>query len=207
MFSLDPFAPSSFLYIAANKIVAGKERWPEDVEPIGRKLAIVFFERAPDDPATLRRVHRETLSMRQDLLTLAELLQTLGFYLPPDPDRSASQTEEHLEAQYMNLQINKWGFVHAPGHPSDPLALSLGEHEDAEEALVLQRAHDQRSKMSLARLVQQLGLLGPTETLEAAWKASKEALGERVRHALPADPPGPGKGRGRGRGRRGRGRA
>ena len=197
--------PSSFLYIAANKIVAGKERRPEDAEPVGRKLAIVFFERAPDDPATLRRVHRETLSMRQDLLTLAELLQTLGFFLPADPDRSASQTEEHLEAHYQNLHITKWGFVHAPGHPSDPLALSLGEHEDAEEALVLQRAHDQRTKMSLARLVQQLGLLGPTETLEQAWKASKEALGERVRHALPADPPG--KGRGRGRGRRGRGRA
>ena len=149
-------------------------------------------------------MHRETLSMRQDLLTLAELLQTLGFRLPEDSDRSASQAEEHLEAHYMNLRITKWRYEQEPHH-SDPLALSLGEPEDAEEALALHRAHDQRTKMSLARLVQQLGLLGPTETLEQAWKASKEALGERVRHALPADPPG--KGRGRGRGRRGRGRA
>ena len=192
--------PSSFLYVAENKIVAGQERRAEDAEPVGRHLAIVFFERAPADPATLRRVHRETLNMRQELLTLAELLQTLGFQLPADPDRSAILAEQQLEAHYMNLQIKKWSCQQEPGH-EDPLALSLGESEDAEEALVLKSEHEQRTKMSLARLVQQLGLLGVGETLEAAWKPTKEVITERVRHALPPDPPEPaGEGRGRARG-------
>ena len=37
------FCPSSFLYIAENKVVAGQEKKADDVDAVfGRKLAIVF---------------------------------------------------------------------------------------------------------------------------------------------------------------------
>ena len=118
---------------------------------------------------------------------------------------------------WMNLQIKQWPCEQALGR-EDPLALSIAESEDAEEALILKLAHEQRTKMCLARLVQQLGRLREGETLEAAWKQTKEALTARVQDALPPDPPAPpepaprGRARGRGRGapgrgRRGRGRA
>ena len=64
------------MYIVENKIVAGKEHRGYEGEALGRKMVVTFFECHPDEPDFLRRVHRENLSMHQDLLTLAELLQT-----------------------------------------------------------------------------------------------------------------------------------
>ena len=50
-----------------------------------------FFEDA--DAGMVRRVDRGLVGMQQELLTLAELLQTLGgIVVPADPERTAAQT-------------------------------------------------------------------------------------------------------------------
>ena len=65
-------SPSSILYVAENKTLAGKEDRTYEGEASGRRVAIVFFEDAAGGLA--RRVHRESLGMQQQLLSLAELL-------------------------------------------------------------------------------------------------------------------------------------
>ena len=55
------------------------------------EMALVFFEDA--DAGMVRRVGRGRVGMKQELLTLAELLQTLGgIDAPADPERTAAQT-------------------------------------------------------------------------------------------------------------------
>ena len=57
---------------------------------MGRNLVLVFFEDA--DAGMVRRVDRGLVGMKQELLTLAELLQTLGgIVVPADPERTAAQ--------------------------------------------------------------------------------------------------------------------
>ena len=54
-------------------------------------MALVFFEDA--DAGMVRRVDRGLVGMKQELLTLAELLQTLGgIVVPADPERTAAHT-------------------------------------------------------------------------------------------------------------------
>ena len=79
------------LYVGENKTLAGKEDRAYEGEAMGRKLALVFFEDA--DAGMVRRVDRGFVGMQQELLTLAELLQTLGgIDVPADPERTAAQT-------------------------------------------------------------------------------------------------------------------
>ena len=68
--------PDTILYIAENKRLAGREHREHEDEALGRKMAIVFYENLPG--GLVQRVHRETLGMQQNPLTIAELLQTLG---------------------------------------------------------------------------------------------------------------------------------
>ena len=68
--------PSEIFYIAENETLAGKEDRTYKGEALGRKLAIVFFEDA--EGRLVRRAHRDSLGVQQQLLTLAELLQTIG---------------------------------------------------------------------------------------------------------------------------------
>ena len=63
---------------------------------MGRKVAVVFFETI--DGGLVRRVHRDTLTMKQELLSIAEILQTIGgVAIPDDPERTAAHTELLLE--------------------------------------------------------------------------------------------------------------
>ena len=78
--------PSVVLYIAENKTLAGKENRTYDEEAMGRKLAIVFFE--DGDEGMVRRVDRGGAGMHQVLLTLAEILQTIGGVDLHRPDRA-----------------------------------------------------------------------------------------------------------------------
>ena len=57
----------------------------------------------------LRRVLREGTSLQQQLLTIAGILQTSGFMLPPDPDKSSAAAELRLESHYQDLEIQRWG--------------------------------------------------------------------------------------------------
>ena len=96
--------PSVILCIAENKVLAGREDRTYEGEALGRKMAIVFFEAM--DAGLVRRVSRKTFGMHQVLLSTAEILQTLqAIDLPPDPARTAAQTELLLESHYEHLQM------------------------------------------------------------------------------------------------------
>jgi len=96
--------PSVILYIAENKVLAGREDKTYEGEALGRKMAIVFFE---DMGAGLfRRVNKETFGMHQVLLSIAEVLQTLqAIDSPPDSARTAALSELLLESHYEHLEI------------------------------------------------------------------------------------------------------
>ena len=201
--------PSVILYIAENKTLAGKEDRTHEGEALGRKIAMVFFEEA--DGGLVRRVHRDSSGMHQQLLTLAELLQTLGgFVVPPDPDRSAADLELLLEAHYQGLEVMRYkctlelaaGEVHM-------YSLDLGVH--AETALSMDLTAEHRTKMVLARALQRNEMLLANETLQGAWNLPLARLSARAAPLFPPVlvAPAAGKGRGgcrgkgRGRGRRG----
>ena len=144
--------------------------------------------------------------MRPHLLNLAEILQVLGFALPPDPDRSAAQTELLLEEHYQRLHATRHtcsedteaGEVHV---------YRLTDPEHAEEAMLLETAPGARTKMMLARHLQRSEALEDDETLEAVWNKSLTDLQYRAAAFLPDAPPAAPVGRGRAAGgRRGRGR-
>ena len=64
---------------------------------MGRKVAVVAFCETIDG-GLVRRVNRDTLTMKQELLSIAEILQTIGgVAIPDDPERTAAQTELLLE--------------------------------------------------------------------------------------------------------------
>ena len=147
--------------------------------------------------------------MRPHLLNLAEILQVLGFALPPDPDRSAAESELLLEEHFQHLQVTRHRCVEDP-EAAEVHTYLLSDQENAEEALVLESSPGSRTKMMLARLLQRSEALGEDETLEAAWNSSLADLQDRAAAYLPGVPEGPvpavvGRGRA-GAGRRGRGR-
>ena len=216
--------PTVILYIAENKTLAGREDRNYEGEALGRKMAVVFFEELPD--GLVRRVSRETLAMNQQLLSIAETLQTIGgIAIPPDPGRTAGQTELLLEAAYEHLEVERFVCTVEPAHP-EAHVFSLSEGVNAEAAFFLELPADQRTKMVLARALQRHDELQPEETLQVAWNGSLANLKARTAHLLPAPavaaapaapppppapaapaaPPAPAPPLGRGRGGRGRGR-
>ena len=97
-------SPSSILYVADNKTLAGREDRTYEGEALGKKLAVVFFEDIGED--LVKRVHTESLGMQQSLLSIAELIRTVGgIKVPDDPERTAAQTELLLESHYQHLEI------------------------------------------------------------------------------------------------------
>lgn len=223
-------APSVFLYVSENKTLAGKEDRSYEGEALGRKLAVTSFHQDPH--GKVHRVNQESLALKPELLSVAELLQATGFAAPPDPDRSAAATELLLEAHFENLEILRFEcFVDEQA--DEVHVYSLGEPVLAETALTLELPPAQRTKMALARCLQRNEALAAEETLERAWSSTLAQLQPRAAAflpappgpaaplvpaakaaAAPADPPAPepaplaaGRGRGRGRGKgRGRGR-
>ena len=210
------FKPSVFLYVVDNKIVAGREVRDGKVEALGSKLVFGLFEAMPGEPHLFRRVHREIVGMRQDLLTLAELLATLGCSLPEGLDLSANAREQMLEAYFQNLTISKWRVEEEVYH-EEPLIFAITDEQDAEDAMAFKADAQACTKMTLARLMQRNDGLGEGQSLQDAFKLSKEDLIARSAHLFPAPvvegpPPGPrgrgargGRGPRGGRGRRGRG--
>ena len=83
--------PESLVYVCENKTLSGREDKEYVGEATGRKLVVVWFELLADGRA--HREDKESTGMRPHLLNLGEILQVLGFALPPDPDRSAAQSE------------------------------------------------------------------------------------------------------------------
>ena len=198
--------PSVVFYIAENKTLAGKEERTYEGEALGRKLAIVFFEEAGED--LVRRVHRASLGMEQQLLSIAELLQTIGgVAVPADPERTAAQTEILLETLYQDLEILRFTCTVEPA--ADVHMYTLGMQVNAELAFSMEVSFEHRTKMALARSLQRNEEFNPDETLPIVWGLSLANLRGRTAHLFPAGPPDPpapdvpaaGRGRGKGRGR------
>ena len=103
---------------------------------MGRKLVLAFFEHMEGGLA--RRVDRITLVLKQHLITLAELLQTVGdIVLPPDPHRTSMEAEVLLETEYQHLDMQR--YVCSLEHATrDPHVYSLDNEVNAEEALFLE---------------------------------------------------------------------
>jgi hypothetical protein len=137
------------LYIAENKTLSGKEDRTYEGEALGRKLATVFFEDAGE--GLVRRVQRESLGMQQQLLTPAEILQTIGgVALPPDPERTAAHTELLLESHYQNLELLRFTCTLEPAAAQVHM-YSLDLQGNAEAAFSMELSADHRTKMVLAR--------------------------------------------------------
>jgi hypothetical protein len=161
--------PSAILYIAENKVLAGREDRTYEGEALGRKMAIVFFEDM--DAGLVRRVSRETFGMHQVLLSTAET----------DPARTAAQTELLLETHYEHLEILRCNCTLEPAGPEVHVYHLDGE-VNAETALALELSAEHRTKMVLARALQRHGDLNPDETLQRAWGNNLAEL--RARAAL-----------------------
>ena len=128
--------PSVALYIAENKTLAGKEDRTYDGEALGRKLAVVFFEDA--EGGLVRRVKRESLAMEQQLLSLAEVLHTIGgVELPADPGRTAAATELLLESHYQHLELLRFTCTLEVAAQEAHVS-SLEEEGNAEAAMALE---------------------------------------------------------------------
>ena len=195
-------SPSVVFYVAENKTLAGKEDRTYEGEALGRKLAIVFFE--PAEGKLVRRVQREGMGMQQQMLTLAEILQTIeGPGLPPDPERTAATTELLLESYFQDMEILRSACSLEP-HAPDVHMFSLEPELNAEAAFALESPAEHRTKMVLARALQRHHELLPGETLQNLWNLSLGVLRARTAPLFPdlEPPPAPAPltvpGRGRG---------
>jgi hypothetical protein len=199
-------SPSVVLYISENKTLAGKEDRAYEGEASGRKLVMTFFE--DDGKGLVQRVDRTSLALKQQRISLAELLHTLRIPLPPDADRTAANTELLLETHYQNLEVQRFVCTSEPA-ADDVHKFSLESDVNAETAFALELGADHRTKMVLARCLQRNDRLLDEETLHMAWNSSLVQLQARTAMFFPA-PAVPLAGRGRGRGEppvgRGRGR-
>ena len=175
--------PSVVLYVAENKTLAGKEDRAYEDEALGRKLALVFFEDC--DGGFVRRVDRGALGMEQHLLTLAEILQTIGeVHLPPSTDRTAAETELLLESHYQNLELLRFRCTQEHAAPEVHM-YTLHDEADAETAHCMSLKAAQRTKMVLARALQRNDAFGEGETLQKAWGESLATLRARTAHLFP----------------------
>ena len=195
--------PSVYIYIAENKTLAGREARSIEGEASGRKMVIAFFEASPC--GLVQRVDRTNSFLKQHLLSLAELLQTIGgFDLPLDPDRTAANSELLLETEYQNLELRRSTCILEPAAPGLYM-FSLGNEVHAETVFAFELGHDNRTKMALARCLQSKDHLVGNETLQTVWNLALGELQNRTAALLPAPevPLGlgaPPVGRGRGRG-------
>ena len=212
------------LYVAENKTLAGKEDRNYAGEAQGRKLAWVFFERMPGGEGLVRRVQRDTVGVQQVLMTIAEVLLSLGAPgIPADPARPAAETELLLEALYEDIHIARFACSVEPEGLDEVHVYNLGDETHAELAYAHEAPVEQRTKMVLARCLQHNGRFLAGETLQSVWSLTHAALQARAAPLFPAPvvgpaldaPPGPGVGpapdappgpaadraRGRGRGR------
>ena len=143
-------------------------------------MAVVFFE--PAGPGLVTRVHKEGLGMHQQLLSLAELVQSIcGIVLPVDPDRTAGDTELLLESYYMEKDLQRLRCTLEADAPEVHTNM-LHDEVHAESAFFQETPQALRTKMVLARALQRNGLLNPDEDLKMAWSKTLAVLRGRAAH-------------------------
>ena len=157
--------PSTFLYVSENKTLGGKEERNYEGEASGRKLVVSFFEAAGAEEDRVRPVDRESVALKIQLITVAEILAVCGVEVPPDPERPSSETELLLEARYEDLEIQRFPCTLDPDAPQVH-TFALGDEVNAEVAFC-EESKD-LTKMALARLLQRNGKLNADETLQQA---------------------------------------
>ena len=177
--------PASILYIAEHKTLAGKEERGYEGEALGRKMAVVFFERAPGPRNLVQRARRDAEGMHQILLTIAELLLALGIVLPADPERTTAEAELLLEKRYEHLEIMRFEGSVQPAAPGVHV-YQLGDEDHAETALVSATPADELTKMMLARALYRNEELLDGENLQGAWNKPLATLRGRTAHLAPA---------------------
>lgn len=185
---------SIVFYVSENKTLAGREGRGED-EAVGRPLVVTFFEKVPDTESLFRRVDRTGDLMRPTLLTVAELLNTCGVWLPNDPERSSKDTEALLEDLFLAQGPRRMRGTletEAPGI----LCYTLTDEVDAEEAYLTETLAQDLTKVALARCLE----IHLEEPRRQNFNLSWAALWERAKAFLPEPlaPPAPRRGRGRG---------
>ena len=210
--------PDILFYILENKTLAGREERIEEghQEAPGRKVTLCFFEKAAELHGHVRHTDRSSSAMTPSLLTLAEVLHTVGLGPPLDTEKSAAEQEILAEAQYDTLPLTRFDGEETEGMERHLFLLDDGSN--AEEAYL----HDTEralTKMTLARCLQRNGALGAGESLNSAWNLTLTTLQARAAAWLPVVAPpaarggrggaarGAGGARGGRRGGRGRGRA
>ena len=201
--------PDVLFYILENKTLAGREDRSEEGHPEapGRKVTLCFFERAAELPGHVRRAVRGSSALTTSLLTLAEILHTVGLGPPLDPEKGAAEQEILAEAHYDTLPLTRYEGEETEG-PERYLFL-LGEGSSAEDAY-LNDTGRALTKMTLARCLQRNGALGAGESLNSAWNQTLATLQGRAAAWLPVVAPPAARGRGgagRGARRGGRGAA
>ena len=179
------YKPEVLVYVVENKILAGAEVRGHAGEALGRKLVVTFYKRDERDLAVRALVDDEG-NVKQDPLSLAELLQTLGYLLPPDPERTAAAAELFLESLYQDLEVLRFKCFVEPD--AGLHVYSLDNEILAEEAFTFEAPPDQRTKMALARLLQKRGAFAAGETLPLVWALSHANLLARAAPHLPAPP-------------------
>jgi hypothetical protein len=127
--------PSVVFYIAEHTGWGKKKDKTYEGEALGRRLAIVFCEDARE--GNVKRVHRDNLGVQQRLLTLADLLQTIGgATLLPDPERTAATTALLLEIQFQDTKMLRSDCTLEPAAPDVHMyALEKGVVAEAAFAL------------------------------------------------------------------------
>ena len=180
--------PNILFYVMENKTLAGREDRSEEghQEAPGRKLALCFFERAAELPGHARRADRGSSAMTPTLLTLAEVLHTVGLGPPLDPEKTAAEQEILAEAQYDSLPLIRFEGEETEG-PERYLFL-LGDGSNAEDAY-LDDNERLTTKMSLARCLQRHGALGAGESINSAWNQTLATLQGRAAAWLPVVAP------------------
>ena len=196
--------PDILFYVMENKTLAGREDRCEEghQEAPGRKVTLCFFERAAELPGHVRRADRGSSAMTPTLLTLAEVLHTVGLGPPLDTEKTAAEQEILAEAQYDSLPLIRFEGEETEG-PERYLFL-LGDGSNAEDAY-LGDSERLATKMSLARCLQRHGALGAGESLNSAWNQTLATLQGRAAAWLPVVAPPAARG-GRGGAARGAGR-
>ena len=120
-------------------------------------MAIGFFEYLHEVEGLVKRVNVDTVAMQQELLTLAELFQIVaGFVAPPEPERTAAQTELLLESRYEDLEVLRFHFAPAAAH-HEARVYRLDGEVNAEIALAFKLFQKHCTKMVLARCFQRHG--------------------------------------------------
>ena len=151
-FSFPKLKPHLFLYVVENKSLAGRESRAPD-EASGRPLAVCWFESHLEDGIdVVRRVDRESDSLRLSMCTIAEILIAAGFALPAG-DVASRERELLLEARYAEEERLVWKTEHLWQH-EDPWVFRLRTSDPAEASFLDETPADKLNKMALARLLE-----------------------------------------------------